>query len=52
MSSSYWYKDIPLSLKIHGDMNAKTVCPLWGSVVHLGLIIFHSEQLSFNAFNA
>ena len=37
MSSSDWYKDIPLSLKIHGDMNAKTVCPLSGSVDGLGL---------------
>ena len=38
MSSSDWYKDIPLSLKIHGDMNAKTVCPLSGSVDGLGLM--------------
>ena len=54
MSSSDWYKDIPLSLKIHGDMNDKTVCPLCGSVVRLGLrtiycylhkdIFFHLQQ--------
>ena len=40
MSSSDWYKDIPLSLKIHGDMNDKTVCPLSGSVDCLGLKVF------------